>query len=98
VLARRDKVGFEPPQQMWLNDGRFRKTIGEVLLDPGAKARGLYDAGAIEEDLGRDRWRDSAGIWRALSIELWLREIVEARVHGGDTSSIKATSRSTSRG
>jgi asparagine synthase (glutamine-hydrolysing) len=96
VLARRDKVGFEPPQQMWLNDVRFRTTIGEVLLDPGAKARGLYDAGAIEEDLGRDRWRDSAGIWRALSIELWLREIVEARVQ--DTSSISAASRSTSRG
>jgi asparagine synthase (glutamine-hydrolysing) len=96
VLARRDKVGFEPPQQMWLNDGRFRKTIGEVLLDPAAKARGLYDTGAIEEDLGRGRWRDSAGVWRALSIELWLREIVEARVQ--DTSSISAASRSTNRG
>jgi len=95
VLARRDKVGFEPPQQEWLNDERFRKTIGEVLLDPGSKARGLYDVGAIEEDLGRDRWRDSAGIWRALSTELWLREIVDGR---HTTSSITSASRATSLG
>jgi asparagine synthase (glutamine-hydrolysing) len=105
VLDRRAKVGFEPPQQLWLNDDRFRKMIGEVLLDPGSEARGLYNVSAIEEDLRRERWRDSAGIWRALSTELWLREIVDGRadepgapIGRHTTSSITPASRSTSRG
>jgi hypothetical protein len=56
----------------------FRARIGEVLLDPAAGTRGLYDGQAIEADLAADAWRDPAGIWRALNAELWLRELVEA--------------------
>jgi asparagine synthase (glutamine-hydrolysing) len=79
VLDRRDKVGFEPPQKTWLQDERFRKFIGEVLLDPRARARGLYDAAAIERDLRAGVWGDHAALWRALNVELWLRELVESR-------------------
>ena len=79
VLDRRDKVGFEPPQATWLNDTRFRRLIGDVLLDPIAMNRDLYDTSAIEEDLKQERWRDTKGIWRALNAEVWLRELVESR-------------------
>jgi asparagine synthase (glutamine-hydrolysing) len=78
VLARRDKIGFEPPQELWLRKPGFRGLIGEVLLDPAACARGLYDSAAIEADLATGAWRDPAAIWRALNAELWLRELVEA--------------------
>jgi asparagine synthase (glutamine-hydrolysing) len=78
VLNRRDKVGFEPPQQTWLNDEGFRRSIGEILLDPRAGDRGLYDAKAVEADLKTGRWRDPVGIWRALNAELWLTELVES--------------------
>ena len=78
VLARRDKVGFEPPQGRWLREPGFRARIGEVLLDPAARARGLYDSTAIEDDLASGSWRDPGAIWRALNAELWLRELVEA--------------------
>jgi asparagine synthase (glutamine-hydrolysing) len=78
VLARRDKVGFEPPQARWLRVPGFRARIGEVLLDPAARERGLYDSAAIEDDLAAGAWRDPGAIWRALNAELWLRELVEA--------------------
>jgi asparagine synthase (glutamine-hydrolysing) len=78
VLARRDKVGFEPPQARWLREPGFRVCIGEVLLDPAARARGLYDSAAVEADLAAGVWRDPGAIWRALNAELWLRELVEA--------------------
>jgi asparagine synthase (glutamine-hydrolysing) len=78
VLARRDKVGFEPPQAAWLREPGFRALIGAVLLDPAAAARGLYDGQAIEADLAAGAWRVPAGIWHALNAELWLRELVEA--------------------
>jgi asparagine synthase (glutamine-hydrolysing) len=78
VLDRRDKVGFEPPQKTWLSSEPFRAAIGEVLLDPKARARGLYDTAAVEQDLRAGSWRDHASLWRTLNVELWLRELVES--------------------
>ena len=76
ILARRDKVGFEAPQARWLAEPAFRERIAEVLLDPAARDRGLYDTAAIDADVRAGRWRDSAAIWRALNAELWLRAMV----------------------
>ena len=77
LLARRDKVGFEPPQARWLESQGFRARIGDLLLDEPARGRGLYDQSAIETDLHAGRWRDMAAIWRALNAELWLRLMVD---------------------
>ncbi|MBD0329628.1 MAG: asparagine synthase (glutamine-hydrolyzing) [Thermoleophilia bacterium] len=77
VLVRRDKVGFEPPQRRWLAEEPLRSYVADVLLDPRARARALYDAGAIERDFRQGAWRDPAGIWWALNLELWLRALVE---------------------
>jgi asparagine synthase (glutamine-hydrolysing) len=73
VLARRDKVAFEPPQARWLRAPAWRERIAGVLLDPETRARGLYDAAAIEADLRAGVWRDHAALWRALCTELWRR-------------------------
>jgi len=73
ILARRDKVGYEPPQENWLADPQVAAKVGEVLLDPKARSRGLFDTGAIEADATAGRWRDPKGVWRALNAELWLR-------------------------
>jgi asparagine synthase (glutamine-hydrolysing) len=73
VLERRDKVGYETPQAAWLATSAFRSLIAEVLLDPRARGRGLYDTRAVEADVRSERWRDPSGIWRALNLELWLQ-------------------------
>ena len=73
VLDRRDKVGFEPPQSLWLASENGRAWVADVLLDPAARRRGHYDVDAIEDDLAGRSWRDPAGLWRALNLELWLR-------------------------
>lgn len=73
VLARRDKVGFEPPQATWFAEPAFMEKVSDVLLDRGARSRGLYDADGIEADLREGRWRDPNGIWRALNLEVWLQ-------------------------
>jgi asparagine synthase (glutamine-hydrolysing) len=80
VLDRRDKVGYETPQAQWLAEPKFVDRIREVLLDADARGRGFYDAAAIEADARSGRWRDSNGIWRALNLELWLRELDRLRV------------------
>jgi asparagine synthase (glutamine-hydrolysing) len=73
VLSRTDKIGFETPQEAWLSEPGWLARIGDVLLDPSARARGLLDVHQVERDLTERRWRDPQGIWRALNLELWLR-------------------------
>jgi asparagine synthase (glutamine-hydrolysing) len=73
VLARRDKIGFEPPQARWLSTPGALELARELLLDPSARAAGLYDEGAVEADLRSGSWRDPAALWRALNVQLWLR-------------------------
>ena len=95
VLERRDKVGFEPPQRTWLNEDAFRRRIADVLLDPSARARGLYDTAAIEQDVADQAWRDKDGIWRALNVELWLRQLVERAPTLESAEATSATSAAT---
>jgi asparagine synthase (glutamine-hydrolysing) len=72
IIERRDKIGFEPPQARWLTAGRARSWIADVLLDPSARTRGLYDSAALAADLRAGAWRDHDALWRALNAELWL--------------------------
>ncbi|WP_259312766.1 asparagine synthase (glutamine-hydrolyzing) [Capillimicrobium parvum] len=71
VLARRDKVGFEPPQAQWLGSETGLAWAAEVLLDPAARESGIVDAGAVEADLRAGAWRDPDALWRAMNVELW---------------------------
>jgi asparagine synthase (glutamine-hydrolysing) len=73
ILARRDKIGFEPPQARWLTAPGALALAGDVLLDPGSRDSGRYDAAAVEADLRAGRWRDPTALWRVLNVELWLR-------------------------
>jgi asparagine synthase (glutamine-hydrolysing) len=92
ILDRTDKVGFEPPQRTWLEEPALRAHVADVLLDPRARSRGLYDAGEIEADARAGSWRDPDGIWRAYNVEVWLRSLVEA------TSSTSAATRAATAG
>jgi asparagine synthase (glutamine-hydrolysing) len=80
VLARRDKVGYEPPQAEWLAQAAARALIGDVLLDPEAMVRRSCRTDLVEADLRAERWRDSPGIWRLLNAELWLRAFSRSSV------------------
>lgn len=72
VLDSREKIGFEPPQAAWLVEPDWIERIEEVLLDPRSIARGLVRADVVEQDARAKHWRDPSGIWRMLSVELWL--------------------------
>jgi asparagine synthase (glutamine-hydrolysing) len=73
VLARREKVGFEPPQARWLAEPALRDRAREVLLDGDALTAPYVDRTVLEADGRNGAWRDHAGLWRALNLELWLR-------------------------
>jgi asparagine synthase (glutamine-hydrolysing) len=71
VLARRDKVGFEPPQAQWLGSEQGRAWAREVLLDPSAREQSAIDVTAVEADLAAGAWRDPDALWRAMNVQLW---------------------------
>jgi len=75
VLDRRDKVGYETPQESWFNTPVARACLAEIVLDPSLLASGRYDAAALETDLAGGVWRDVGALWRVVNVELWLRSL-----------------------
>jgi asparagine synthase (glutamine-hydrolysing) len=71
ILARTDKVGFEPPQEQWLQSEAGRSWAAGILLDDRAKASGLFATQTIEADVRAGTWRDPDAVWRAVNVELW---------------------------
>jgi asparagine synthase (glutamine-hydrolysing) len=73
VLARRDKVAFQPPQERWLRESRDvwlglagdSRAERDDLLAPDTmrNALGAFEAGHIPSD----------AFWRVVNLELWLR-------------------------
>jgi asparagine synthase (glutamine-hydrolysing) len=80
VRARRDKLGFVTPE------GRFlRGALGELAADVFASGsfrnRGFVDERAAASRLARHRrgeTRAGMELWRALNLELWAREFLDA--------------------
>jgi asparagine synthase (glutamine-hydrolysing) len=70
VLERRDKIGYETPQDRWFGSEDGRSRIAEILLD--ADSRGPHVRREVERDLKSGVWRDTGAIWRAVNVELWL--------------------------
>jgi asparagine synthase (glutamine-hydrolysing) len=83
VLDRRDKVGYETPEEQWFASPAGRGRIAEIVLDRDARAGGYYEPGAIERDVASGSWRDVHAVWRAVNAELWLRAFGGAPVGAG---------------
>ncbi len=82
VLDRREKVGYETPEQTWLNMPVARARLAEIVLDPSLRASGRYEVAAFERDLAAGAWSDVHALWRVVSVELWLRSIARPLVAG----------------
>jgi asparagine synthase (glutamine-hydrolysing) len=75
VFTRRDKMGFPVPLTEWLR-GPLRDFVGDVLLSPRARQRGLYRMDGIERLL-RGEPTFSRQLWGLLSLELWYQAFVD---------------------
>ena len=72
VVARRDKVAFQPPQDRWLRESR---TVWQVLAAKSrAERAGLLAPGAMREALAAFEAGRLGGnaFWRIVNLELWL--------------------------
>lgn len=90
VLARRDKVAFQTPQPRWLRESL--PLFARLLADSRAEADGFLKAGAGARLC--DRFAagriGSDPLWRAISLELWLRRLVHREELELDQSEVRA--------
>jgi asparagine synthase (glutamine-hydrolysing) len=78
VILERPKHGFAVPVGEWLRRD-LRRLPEDVLLDPGARARGLFDHRQVralidEHHRGLDR---ADQLWTMINLELWFRCCVD---------------------
>jgi asparagine synthase (glutamine-hydrolysing) len=81
VRARRDKMGYETPFDLWLRT-REAPRVRELLLAPDARSRPYLDRGSLAkelEDFLAGRRAIGLQVWRWLHLELWLRAFVDGQ-------------------
>jgi len=76
VLARRDKIGFVPPQDRWLREVVSRWS--DLTRAPHAEDAGYLRPRTVARTLERiSAGAPTAVPWRILNLELWLRHLAE---------------------
>jgi len=80
IRLRRWKVGFTTPEFRWI---KARRTAFLSLLNsPTFASRPYWDGPAVAQaflDANRGRIDESMFFWRAINVELWLREFIDNR-------------------
>jgi asparagine synthase (glutamine-hydrolysing) len=81
IRARRDKMGYETPFDVWLR-AREGPRVRELLLAPDARSRPYLDRAAVARELDdylAGRRAIGLQVWRWIHLELWLRAFVDGQ-------------------
>jgi asparagine synthase (glutamine-hydrolysing) len=81
AILDRPKMGFGVPLGRWFRED-LRSMPADVLLDPRTLGRGYFreqEVAALIEDHRSGVADNSARLWSLLQLELWHREVVDAR-------------------
>jgi asparagine synthase (glutamine-hydrolysing) len=79
-ILDRPKMGFGVPLARWFRED-LRELPGEILLDPGSRARGYFRPGRIERLITEHTsgLADHAlKLWVLVQLEMWHREVLHA--------------------
>jgi asparagine synthase (glutamine-hydrolysing) len=82
AILDRPKQGFAVPLIEWFR-GPLRGVPGEILLDPTAVGRGIFEEREIEAliaDHVAGRANNARRLWALIQLELWLRTFVDQAV------------------
>ena len=78
ILARRDKVGYDTPVDIWFRR-RFQSEVEALLLSDRTRQRGIFDEAALRDRLaqffaGRPMPHQ---VWRWVMLEMWFRTFID---------------------
>ena len=77
-ILTRQKMGFPVPVGAWLR-GAWRPLLEEYVVGPRARARGLFDANAVERLVGEHLGgiNHAERLWALLTFEIWARVFLD---------------------
>jgi asparagine synthase (glutamine-hydrolysing) len=81
IRLRRDKVGFDTPQDEWFKTPAWRNLVLEILTSRSFAGRGIIDPSeALKTHQAHVLGKKNAGkeIWKWVHLELWHREFIDA--------------------
>ena len=77
IRVRKDKIGFETPQNEWFRQKPFRELITGILHSDSFKGRNIVDvqkANALYQKHLDGKTDISKEIWKWINLELWFRK------------------------
>jgi asparagine synthase (glutamine-hydrolysing) len=89
IRARKDKIGFETPEGKWIKQPDFINFINNIINSESFKRRPYFKYGKINKifQLHLDGKSNYANIiWKAVHLELWLRNYIDKPVTSPDSS------------
>lgn len=80
IRLRKDKVGFDTPQDNWFREPVFQELVKSILGSTSFRNRGIIDYKKAERLYQKHilgRINISKEIWKWIHLELWFREFVD---------------------
>jgi asparagine synthase (glutamine-hydrolysing) len=80
IRNRKDKIGFDTPEDVWFRSDRFKSFIYDMIDSESFKQRGYYDIGKIKSLYKShldNKINISKDIWKWINLELWFRKFID---------------------
>ena len=80
IQARRDKTGFDMPQDEWFRTGQWQEIINDILLSSRFRQRNIIDADMAVKKYEQHldgKVNISKEIWKWVHLDLWFRRFID---------------------
>jgi asparagine synthase (glutamine-hydrolysing) len=81
IRQRRDKMGFDTPQDEWFRSTEWQSIVSDILNSNSFKERGLIDHQKASEQYQKHlsgQINIAKEIWKWVHLELWFREFIDS--------------------
>jgi asparagine synthase (glutamine-hydrolysing) len=91
IWKRKDKVGFETPEDKWFREEEVRVFIFKLINSESFRTRAFFDQPQVlslyEKHL-RGEINISKEIWKWINLELWYREFIDSKVQAKEQKKV----------
>jgi asparagine synthase (glutamine-hydrolysing) len=80
IRKRKDKIGFETPQDEWFREQAWKNFVSDILNSRSFAERGLINpeaAKAMHNNHISGKKNSSKEIWKWVHLEMWFREFID---------------------
>jgi asparagine synthase (glutamine-hydrolysing) len=80
IRIRKDKIGFNTPEDEWFRTSMFKKLVDDILSSKSFSERGYVDVKKAKKLYSKhleNKINISRDIWKWINIELWFREFID---------------------